>query len=127
MSATEHILVVDDNADVRNVIREILREAGYRASEAPDGPSMREFLKTGEPVDAIILDAVMPGEPGVSLALHARQLRIPLVMISGSMEAQNIAAENRLHLLDKPFHAHQLIEAVVQAIRGARPEADAPT
>ena len=57
MSATEHILVVDDNADVRNVIREILGDAGYRASEARDGQSMREFLKTGEPVDAIILDA----------------------------------------------------------------------
>jgi two-component system OmpR family response regulator len=77
MSATEHILVVDDNGDVRDVIVEILREYGYRVSWAVDGASMREFLQGGDPVDGIILDALMPGEAGTALALTQRRWGFP--------------------------------------------------
>ena len=94
MSATEHILVVDDNGDVRDVIVEILRGYGYRVSWAVDGASMREFLQGSHPVDAIILDALMPGEAGTTLAAHAKALGLPLLMISGSLEALDLAAQN---------------------------------
>lgn len=117
MSATEHILVVDDNRDVRDVIVEILREYGYRVSWAIDGASMREFLQGSDPVDAIILDALMPGETGTSLAVHAKELGLPLVMISGSLEALDLAAQNNLQVLKKPFRAQELIDALVRAMR----------
>ena len=116
MPATEHILVVDDNGDVRDVIVEILREYGYRVSWAVDGASMREFLQGGDPVDAVVLDALMPGETGTTLAAHAKALGLPLVMISGSLEALDLAAQSNLPVLKKPFRAQELLYALVRAM-----------
>jgi two-component system, OmpR family, response regulator len=116
MSATEHILVVDDNDDVRDVIVEILRGYGYRVSWAVDGASMREFLQGSDSVDAVILDALMPGESGTTLAAHAKALGLPLVMISGSLDALDLAAQNNLQVLKKPFRARELLDALVRAM-----------
>jgi two-component system, OmpR family, response regulator len=116
MSATEHILVVDDNDDVRDVIVEILRGYGYRVSWAVDGASMREFLQGSGPVDGIILDALMPGEAGTTLAVHAKALGLPLLMISGSLEALDLAEQNNLQVLKKPFRTQELLDALVRAM-----------
>jgi two-component system OmpR family response regulator len=116
MSATEHILVVDDNDDVRDVIVEILRGYGYRVSWAVDGASMREFLQGSDSVDAVILDALMPGESGTTLAAHAKALGLPLVMISGSLDTLDLAAQNNLQVLKKPFRARELLDALVRAM-----------
>ena len=80
----KHILAVDDNEVVRDVIVTMLQEHGYRATAASDGRSMREILQRDDPVDAIVLDALMPGEQSATLARHARDLNIPVVMISAS-------------------------------------------
>jgi PleD family two-component response regulator len=65
---SKHILVVDDNGDVRDVIVEILQEQNYRVSSATGGSVMRDFLETGDTVDCVILDALMPGDASASLA-----------------------------------------------------------
>ena len=62
MAGVKHILVVDDNDDVWEVIVDTLREYRYRVSAASDGSAMRDFLRTGDTVDCVILDALMPGE-----------------------------------------------------------------
>ena len=46
---------------------------------------MRDFLETGDTVDCVILDALVPGEVSASLALHLKKNGIPVVMISGSL------------------------------------------
>lgn len=127
ISSPKHILIVDDDGDVRDVVTAMLREHGYRVSAALGGASMRALLKGDDPVDAIVLDALMPGESGKDLALHAKELRLPVVMISGSPEPVEFAAENGLQLLPKPFRMQQLFEALDEAIgsgefgqRGAR-------
>jgi hypothetical protein len=53
--------------------------------------------------DAIVLDSIMPGEPSEKLALHVKALRLPVVMISGSMESMIFADEHGPQLLEKPF------------------------
>jgi DNA-binding NtrC family response regulator len=113
---SKHILVVDDDGDVLDVIVEILRDHGYRVSAASGGLVMREFLATGDAVDCVILDALMLGEASVLLALHVKEARIPMVMISGSHDAMTFAEENGLQLLRKPFHAQELYDAVNMAI-----------
>jgi DNA-binding NtrC family response regulator len=113
---SKHILVVDDDGDVLDVIVEILRDHGYRVSAASGGLVMREFLATADAVDCVILDALMLGEASVLLALHVKEARIPMVMISGSHEAMTFAEENGLQLLRKPFHAQELYDAVNMAI-----------
>jgi two-component system, OmpR family, response regulator len=116
MSATEHILVIDDNDDVRAVLVEQLQDHGYRVSSAIDGHSMREFLERDGSVDAVVLDALMPGENSASLALHLKALGLPVVMISGSPDLIQFALEHDLQLLQKPFGGSELVAAVVKAL-----------
>jgi two-component system OmpR family response regulator len=57
----KHILAIDDNEAVRDVIVTMLQEHGYRVTAAGDGLSMREILQRDDPVDAIVLDAPNAG------------------------------------------------------------------
>lgn len=112
---TKHILVVDDDAEVREILGEMLETGGYRVSLVNNGAEMRLFLASDKSVDGIVLDALMPGEDSADLALHAKALRLPLIMISGSNEKVLFAADNNLQMLRKPFGVSALIEAVEKA------------
>jgi DNA-binding NtrC family response regulator len=116
MALPNHILVVDDDGDVRDVIVEILQNYNYRVSSASSGSLMRDFLETADPVDCVVLDALMPGEASVTLALHLKAVHIPVVMISGSHDAMQHAEEHGLQLLRKPFRSQELYEAVNLAL-----------
>jgi two-component system, OmpR family, response regulator len=116
MGQSKHILVVDDNGDVRDVIVASLQEHNYRVSSAPGGSVMRDLLETSDTVDCVILDALMPGEASASLALHLKERGIPVVMISGSPDAIKYAMDNGLQLLRKPFHLQELYSAVNAAL-----------
>jgi len=116
MGQGKHILVVDDDGDVRDVIVDVLRHYHYRVSSVSGGASMRDFLNTAASVDCVILDAVMPGEANISLALHLKEAGIPLVIISGSPDAMKYAADNGLQLLRKPFHSQELCSSVNTAL-----------
>jgi two-component system OmpR family response regulator len=115
----KHMLVVDDDRDVLDVIAEMLRKHGDRVSTAIGGKSMRAVLDSGDPVDAVVLDALMPGESSHDLALYAKGLRLPVVMISGSPDSMKFAIAHDLQLLEKPFHMQQLFDALEQAIGSA--------
>lgn len=116
MGQLKHILVVDDDGDVRDIIVEILRDHNHRVSSAESGALMRDFLETADPVDCVVLDALMPGETSISLALYLKKAGIPVVMISGSHDAMTYAEENNLQLLRKPFHSQELYDAVNTAV-----------
>ena len=116
MGQSKHILVVDDDGDVRDVIVAILGENNFRVSSAASGSLMRDFLQTADPVDCVVLDALMPGEASISLVLHLKKVGLPVVVISGSPDAMEHAAENNLQLLRKPFHAQELYDAVNTAL-----------
>jgi DNA-binding NtrC family response regulator len=104
MGQLKHILVVDDNGDVRDVIVDTLQEQHFRVSTASSGSTMRDF------------HVLMPGEASASLVLHLKERGIPLVMISGSPEAVKYAEDNGLQLLPKPFGSHELYSAVNMAL-----------
>ena len=76
MPTPKHILVVEDDSDVRQVIADQLEELGYRVSLADNGETMRAFLQTLDPIDLNVLDGVMPGEQSESLALHAAERKV---------------------------------------------------
>jgi len=116
MGHPKHILVVDDNADVRDVIVDALHEHNYSVTGVPSGRMIRDFLETGDTVDCVILDALMPGEVIASLALHLKKHGIPVVMISGSLDPMKDAADNGLQLLRKPFRSQELYSAVNMAL-----------
>jgi two-component system, OmpR family, response regulator len=116
MRQPKHILVVDDDDDVRDVIVDTLQECHYRASAVPGGSAMRDFLVTGDTVDCVIMDAGMPGEASTSLVLHLKKRNIPIIIISGSFEAMKYAEDNGLRFLQKPFRAQELYSSVNAAL-----------
>jgi DNA-binding NtrC family response regulator len=116
MGQPKHILVVDDDGDVRDVLVEILQNDYYRVSSVANSALMRDFLETDDAVDCVVLDALMPGESSISLALHLKEVGIPLVMISGSHDAMEYAEKNGLQLLRKPFHTQELYSALNTAL-----------
>jgi CheY-like chemotaxis protein len=111
----KHILVVEDYDPLRELTAAVLEDRGYRVSTVVDGASMRQFLDTGNQVDAIVLDVLTPGETGASLALYAQELRLPVVMVSGNNDAIKFAAAHELQLLRNPFRMNDLYGALDKA------------
>ena len=112
----KHILVVDDDDDVRATIADILRDEEYEVSGARDGASMRSVLESAARIDGILLDCSMPGEDSTSLARHARTLGLPVIVTSGNLDAIAKAECEHLPTLRKPFNIGQLIAAVDDAV-----------
>lgn len=84
MERIDHILVVDDDRDIRELIVDYLEKSGYRASGAANGKAMWSVLKNHK-IDLIVLDIMMPGEDGLTLCRQLRanpQQDIPVLMLT---------------------------------------------
>jgi two-component system, OmpR family, response regulator len=71
MEQADHILVVDDDRDIREMIAAYLRKNGLRASVVANGREMRAVLDVS-PIDLIVLDVIMPGDDGLMLCRTLR-------------------------------------------------------
>lgn len=71
MEHVDHILIVDDDREIRSLIAEYLKKNGLRTTEVADGRQMRSFLDS-MPVDLIVLDVMMPGDDGLTLCRELR-------------------------------------------------------
>ncbi len=88
-----HILVVDDDIRLRELLQRYLLENGYRVSTARDAADAREQLD-GIRFDLVVLDVMMPGEDGMSLARAIRGAGgTPILMLTAMGEAENRIAE----------------------------------
>ncbi len=113
MSApVRHILVVEDDFGVRGTLADVIEDAGYRVSLAANGAEMRRILAAGEAVDVVILDLLLPGEPGAALAASLRDLGVPAILISASHEAVLQAQAEGFEPIEKPFRMRQLLDAI---------------
>jgi DNA-binding NtrC family response regulator len=124
--SNESILVVDDEPDIRNLVKEILEDEGYRVDVAEDADSARAVRQRGEP-DLVLLDIWMPDEDGVSLLKEWKekdQLHCPVVMMSGHGTVETAVEATRLGAYDfveKPLSLAKLLLTVEQALTmGAR-------
>ncbi|MFZ5586465.1 MAG: Cache 3/Cache 2 fusion domain-containing protein [Thermodesulfobacteriota bacterium] len=122
------VLVVDDEAVVRQLAREILLLAGYQVETAADGEEALAALAGGRPpVDLVLLDVVMPGLNGgeVLARIKAAHPWVKVVMASGMFESgQPAASAWRLAdgSLQKPYRAPELLAAVRLALGRQRGE-----
>ncbi|WP_141653140.1 ATP-binding protein [Phenylobacterium immobile] len=107
------ILVIDDDVDVRAVIADALRGAGYEVTEAEDGPSGLAALANIAPAAAII-DFVMPGMDGAEVGRRARVLHpnLPLIFVSGYFDTAALDAVPGATVLHKPVNLDGLQRAV---------------
>ncbi len=82
MSSEPHILVVDDDQELRNLLSRFLRKHGLRVDVASDGRQMKRMLARAK-IDLVILDRVMPGDDGLELCRELRvTTRIPLILLT---------------------------------------------
>ena len=110
------VLVVDDDAGVRNFLRNLLEVLSYQVVEAANGCEALEKLTDCTPT-LIILDRMMPEMDGVAFAqaLQHRHLSYPLLACSASDTLQSFADQiHAIGYLEKPFHISQLLNVLSQ-------------
>jgi two-component system, OmpR family, phosphate regulon response regulator OmpR len=122
------LLVVDDDSGLRELLQEYLTTQGYEVAAVADGIAMEQYLQQ-HTVDIVILDLMLPGEDGLSLArkLRARG-NLPIIMLSARGEdvdriiGLEVGADD---YLAKPFNPRELL-ARIRAVMRRHDEAQAP-
>ncbi len=117
-----HILVVDDDIRLRELLQRYLLENGHRVSTARDAADAREQLD-GIRFDLVVLDVMMPGEDGMSLARAIRGAGgTPILMLTAMGEAENRIAGLESGVddyLTKPFEPRELVLRIEAILRRA--------
>ncbi|CAM3651301.1 response regulator [Parendozoicomonas haliclonae] len=127
MAQSEHILVVDDYYDIRDVLSEYLGKHGMRVTTAENGAEMREALENHDDIDLIVLDQMLPGEDGLTLCRYVRSVGGPPIIILSAMdeEADRVAGleVGADDYLCKPFSTRELLARIRAVLRRGHHEA----
>ena len=119
-AAATHILVVDDDAEIRTLLRRCFELEGYVVAEAKDGTEMRAHMQA-QAINLITLDLNLDGEDGLALAREIRaQRNVPIVMISGKDDPIDRIVGLELGADDyvtKPFHLREILARVRAVLR----------
>ncbi len=125
MDHIDHVLIVDDDRDIRELVSGYLKRNGLRVTLTADGRQMRSFLERDR-ADLIVLDIMMPGDDGLVLCRELRAGRhaaTPVLMLT----ARNDEMDRILGLemgaddyLAKPFAARELLARIKAILRRAR-------
>jgi CheY-like chemotaxis protein len=122
--AIGRILLVEDDSGIREVLAEILREAGYEVATATNGRDALDRLREASTPDLIVLDLRMPTMDGLEfLAIqkeHPTLERVPVVAVSAGMSASTEAVVVRAYL-KKPFSAASLLDTIQRVIGDVKP------
>lgn len=119
VSATR-ILIVDDEDEIRSVLKEHLEHHGYKCSEAANGKEALEILQK-EQFSIVISDVRMPVMDGIELLERSRQLPEPPVVILmtayTNLTFEKAREKGAFALLSKPFSMNQILESVLSALK----------
>jgi len=123
--AAAHILVVDDEPDIRHLLKEILEDENYEVSVAENGEGARQARRTRRP-DLILLDIWMPDTDGITLLKEWSEgsgLDTPVIMMSGHGTVETAVEATRLGAYDyieKPLSMAKLFLSVRRALEAAK-------
>lgn len=121
----DHILIVDDDREIRELVSTYLTKNGLRVTMAPDGRHMRQFLETNA-VDLIVLDVMLPGDDGLVLCRELRSGKhkaTPIMMLTARDDETDriigleMGADD---YLAKPFAARELLARIKAVLRRTR-------
>jgi len=119
---SKHVLIVDDEASLRTLVRANLEVDGFNVSEAVDGIEAMKMIKKSLP-DLILLDIMMPGKDGIEvleeLAADDRLNRIPVILLTAKGELEDLekgAALGARGHITKPFDPEQMVRTVKAAL-----------
>jgi len=123
MATQDHVLIVDDDAEIRDLLGEYLRKQGYRATAVADGKGLRATIEKSRP-DVIVLDLMLPGEDGLTLCRELRaRSEIPIIMLTARGEETDRIVGLEMgadDYLAKPFNPRELLARIKSVLRRAR-------
>lgn len=118
-----HVLVVDDDPQIRLLVARFLQRHGYQVMAAPDGAAMFDILSRS-PVDLVILDLMLPGRSGLELCAELRaSSQVPIVMLTARGEESDRITGLEAGADDyvtKPFSPRELLARVRAVLRRSR-------
>ncbi len=122
LTPSPHILVVDDDREIRDLLARFLKKHGYRVDAAADGRAMFAALEAGR-FDLVVLDLMLPGEDGLSLCRRLRAgSNLPVIMLTAMGEETDrivgleVGADD---YLPKPFNPRELLARIKAVLRRA--------
>ncbi|HWT99144.1 MAG TPA: response regulator [Terriglobales bacterium] len=126
--APPHVLVVDDDRRLRDLLGRYLTDQGFRVTTAIDATEARTKL-TSVTFDLLVLDIMMPGESGLQLTEHLRQdSHVPILLLTAMGESEDrikglsVGADD---YLAKPFEPRELVLRIQSILKRAQPLAPA--
>lgn len=115
-----HILVVDDDEDITTLLTQYLARFGFTAHAAGDGPSLRAQM-AAHPIDLIVLDIMLPGTDGLTLARELRQhTQVPIIMLTARANPYDCVLGLEMGADDymaKPFEPRELVARIQSVLR----------
>jgi two-component system phosphate regulon response regulator OmpR len=128
-SRLDKIVIVDDDARIRDLLRRFLSQEGFDVLLAEDGRALDRILQR-ETIDLLVLDLMLPGEDGLSICkrLRGNGTKIPVIMLTA--KGEDVDRINGLEIgaddyLGKPFNPRELL-ARIHAVLRRRPPAEVP-
>lgn len=130
MSAPRHILIVDDDPEIRSLLRRYLEGQGFRVSVAADRRECEARVADGNP-DLIVLDVMLPDGSGLDICrgLHERRPELRVILLTALKEdvdriiGLELGADD---YLGKPFNPRELVARIKAVLRRSGPEETAP-
>lgn len=120
MENSGHILVVDDDPEIRELLAHFLSQHGYSAATAADGIAMDEALAE-QAADLVVLDLMLPGEDGLSLCRRLRsESSLPIIMLTAVSEDTDRIVGLEMGADDylvKPFNPRELLARIKAVLR----------
>ena len=120
MEKQQHILVVDDDPEIRQLLQEYLKQNGYRATTVEDGKAMWHALDDAK-IDLLVLDLMLPGTDGLELCRNLRvKSQIPVIMLTARGDEMDrilgleMGADD---YLPKPFNPRELLARIKVVLR----------
>src|ERR1700731_2829933 len=120
MDKKVHVLIVDDDYEIRNLLVKLLKDYNYEVSSAKDGVELFEVLNNTE-IQLIILDVMMPGDDGMTLCRKLRNItKIPIIMLTAAGDETDRIVGLELGADDymaKPFNPRELVARIKAVLR----------
>ena len=124
MGNEDHVLVVDDDAEIRDLLSEYLRKNGYRVTAVAEGKGMWSAFEDGGRIDIVVLDLMLPGDDGLTLCRNLRaRSDVPVIMLTARGEETDRIVGLEMgadDYLAKPFSPRELLARIKSILRRAR-------
>jgi two-component system OmpR family response regulator len=117
-----HLLIVDDDREIRNLLSQYLEKHEFRTTAVPDGREMRRAMERAR-IDLVVLDLMLPGEDGLSICRDVRsRSQVPIIMLTARGEDVDRIVGLELGADDympKPFNPRELLVRIKAVLRRA--------